>query len=224
MNNFDKSSILKELHQDEEELHKDERLIKITFVIIAILILAIVGIASYLIFKSITDKKPVTTVVNKIIRESILVTQTISPSPVSEIPSPTKPVVVNTTNIKSTASKDYYINIGTGVNKSSDWTDVGGAITTADIGQYQNIKDVYFETSINVPSSNGTVSVRLYNTTDKHPVWNSEVTKNGTSDTYLFVSPSVSYDVGPKMYQVQMKSQLNVAANLVQSRLHIVTK
>ncbi|RJQ24762.1 hypothetical protein C4577_07055 [Candidatus Parcubacteria bacterium] len=220
----DIAPILEELHRDEKRIYKDEKLVKVMFIVIVILILIIGGAVSYLFIKSSSEKKTIKTIINEVIREPNpnIVTPTPTPSPIPT-PSPT-PTPTPTPAQKTSAAKDYYVNIGSGSNTSADWKDVEGAITTADIGQYQNIKEVSLEASINVPTANGTVSVRLYNKTDKHPVWNSEVTKNSTSDDYIFISPALNYDTGPKLYQVQMKSQLGVKANLVYSRLHIVTK
>ncbi|EKD86984.1 MAG: hypothetical protein ACD_37C00088G0007 [uncultured bacterium] len=130
----------------------------------------------------------------------------------------------STEETKKTTTKDHYINIGSGTNQSSDWTDVSGALTTADIGQYPDIKEVHFEAFINVPTANGSVSVRLFNKTNSYLVSNSEIIRDGIVETYHFISPALIYDVGPKLYQVQMKSQLNVLANLVSARIHIVTE
>ncbi len=218
MSDIDNTEILDELYHEEAELKKDEKLAKRTILVFAILILAIIGVVSLLSYKFFTYK-PTATVYNKIV-------QTIpasAVSPTSEITSPT-PVTTKTTGGQTQTQKDYYINIGYGTNQSGDWSDVAGAIITADITQYSNIKSVYFEPSVNVPSANGNVSIRLYNVTDKHPVWNSEITRTAVADTNLFISPLLSYDTGPKLYQVQMKTEMNVTANLIQSRIHVVTK
>ena len=119
--------------------------------------------------------------------------------------------------------KDYFIPLGSGTNQTSDWADVPGIQATVDLGKYQNINEIHFEASVYVPTANEWVSVRLYNMTDKHPVWYSEVTMNGNASAYL-ISPSIIYDAGPKTYQVQMKTQLQAPANLVQSRIHISLK
>lgn len=215
---LDNSAILEELKKDEEELHKDEKRATLAFVLGMCFVLFLIAGASYFIIKSIAANKSTQTLVKEI-TVSITVTPTLAPSALTT----PAPVINQTTNVSTT--HDYYINLGYGSNQSTDWTDVAGATTTADIGQYQNIKDVSFEAFINVPTANGTVSVRLFNETDKHPVWNSELTRDGTSSTYQFISPPVSYDIGPKLYQVQMKSQFsNVLANLVSARIHIVTK
>jgi hypothetical protein len=121
------------------------------------------------------------------------------------------------------AVKDYYISLGSGTTQSNDWVDVPGIQAVIDFGQYPHIKEIHFEVSVYVPSANEWVSVRLYNETDKHPVWNSQVTTDATTTAYL-TSPAISYDTGQKFYQVQMQTQLQVPATLVQSRLHIVLR
>lgn len=217
---LDNSSILEEIHEDEEKLLRDEKRVKAALILMSVFVLILLAGVSYLIVRSITGKESTPAIV-KVIQPSISVAPTASPSSLTT-PTPASAISIETTN-KSTV-KDNYINLGSGSNQSTDWVDVSGTLTTADIGQYQNIKEVHFEAFINVPTANGSVSVRLFNKTDKHPVWNSEVTRDGTSETYHFISPAVTYDTGPKLYQVQMKTQFGVLANLTSSRIHVVTK
>lgn len=134
--------------------------------------------------------------------------------------SPT-PTNTTSTTVMQNAVKNYYISLGSGTVQGSDWTDVPGVQAIVDFGQYPHIKEIHFEVSVYVPTANESVSVRLYNVTDKHPVWNSEVTTNATTTAYL-TSPAISYNTGSKFYQVQMKTQLKVPATLVQSRIHIL--
>lgn len=215
------SAILEELHEDEEKLRRDERKAKIAFFLSLVLILVSLGGVSYLIFQSKAEKKPPATIINAV------------PSPLSEAPTaspsssqitPAQVPVTSSGESKKSSPRDYYINIGSGSSQSLDYTDVSGALTTADINGYDNIKEVHFEAFINVPTANGKVSVRLFNKTDNYAVWNSEITRDGTKETYQFISPSLIYDRGPRLYQVQMKSQLNVLINLVSSRIRIITE
>lgn len=213
------SDILEELHEDEEKLKRDERRAKIAFVLSSVLILISFGGIAYLISQSEAYKKTAATEINPVL----------SPSPEAPTPTPSPspsltPITTSQETTKKSETKDYYINIGSGSSQSLDWTDVSGALTTADINGYDNIKEVHFEAFINVPTANGKVSVRLFNKTDNYAVWNSEVTRDGTRDTYQFISPSLIYDRGPRLYQVQIKSELNVLVNLVSSRVRIITE
>lgn len=122
-------------------------------------------------------------------------------------------------NTQSTA-KDYFIPLGSGSSQASDWTDVPGAQVELDFASFSHIKAVYFETSVYVPSANESVSIRLYNVTDNHPVWNSDVMMDSGTTAHL-ISPALSYDTGLKLYQVQMKTQLQAPANLVQALIHV---
>lgn len=120
-------------------------------------------------------------------------------------------------------AKEYFVPLGSGSSTASDWTDVPGVQANINFDQYQNIKEVRFEASVYLPYSGQIVSVRLFNKTDKHPVWYSELTSDGKDSSYLISQPVV-YDNGEKQYQVQMKTQLQAQANLVQSRIHILLK
>ncbi|MEK7559525.1 MAG: hypothetical protein AAB521_04425 [Patescibacteria group bacterium] len=143
--------------------------------------------------------------------DCITPTPTITPSKKSSIP------VVQESNVK-----EYFVPFGSGSGQAVDWADVVGLTANVDLGGYQNIKEIRFEVSINVLTANQIVSVRLFNNTDKHPVWNSEVTMSGGA-SYLVSSPII-YDNGSKLYQVQLKTQLGYPANISQSRLHIILK
>ncbi len=124
--------------------------------------------------------------------------------------------------VSTSAAKEYFVPLGTGTNATGDWTDVAGASAYVDTAQYPKIKNVVFEATVSVPTGNQTVYVRLFNATDKHPVWFSDVSMNTTGPLLLTSSP-ITLDKGNKLYQVQMKTQLKFTANLSQSRIHITT-
>ena len=129
--------------------------------------------------------------------------------------------VLGTTDTVATVNtvKEFYVPLGTGTVGSTDWTDVKGAAAHIDTKLYGKFKKVTFEASISVPS--GTASVRLFNATDKHPVWYSEMTLSNAGPE-LLTSSGITLDGGNKLYQVQMKSQLGATTNLLQSRVHTI--
>lgn len=128
-----------------------------------------------------------------------------------------------TTTTASFATKEFFIPIGSGLNKTDDWEDISGVQVYVDSTKYGRIKKVVFEVSVRVPTKNQWVNVRLFNATDKHPVWFSEVFFPGGSDAKLLVSDPITLDQGEKLYKVQMKTQLKHEAFLDQSRIHITT-
>lgn len=142
-------------------------------------------------------------------------------STVTPAPSPT---ALPLQNSNSSQTKEYYVPFGSGSGSSADWQDVPGLQASIDSNAYGSIKSVKFEASLHIPNGNQTVSVRLYNSTDNHPVWNSEVNFNGNINSMLVVSSNVNLDSGNKLYKVQMKTQLQFQAILDQSRLHITTQ
>lgn len=129
--------------------------------------------------------------------------------------------VLGTSDVAVSSVKEAYIPLGTGENTTTDWADIKGAAAYVNTGAYGTMKKVTFEASIGVPSGNQTAYVRLYNATDKHPVWYSEMSMAGAGPELLISTP-VTLDSGNKLYQVQMKSQLGAAANLLQARMHIL--
>lgn len=122
----------------------------------------------------------------------------------------------------STTTKESFIPLGSGSSSSLDWEDVPGAQAYVDSTAYQTIKAVTFEASLYTPTGNQTAYARLYNVSDKHPVWNSEVRIDG-GNPQLKISSPISLDAGSKLYIVQMKTQLQARTNLENARVHILT-
>lgn len=203
-------------------IEKDEKEIKIGFTLSGLLIIVLLANVAYLnlFIVKISSSKP---------SEPIAVKATPIPTPSeSASPSPT-PVTVtslppNQNSPTSIKTKDYFVNLGSGTNQSLDWGDVTGTLNTFDIAQYENIKEVHLESNIDVPTANGIVSVRLFNKTGNYAVWNSERSVQAQTKGDLIISQNIIYDIGPKLYQIQMKSQFGVPANLLQARLHIVAQ
>ncbi len=120
--------------------------------------------------------------------------------------------------------KELFVPIGSGTNSSDDWEDVPGLQVIVDTAQYNKIKSSFFEASVYVPSGNQIVYVRLYNLTDKHPVWFSELTFANANTSQQLTSDKITLDSGNKAYKVQMKTQLKIPATLNSSRIRIITE
>lgn len=120
--------------------------------------------------------------------------------------------------------REFFVPIGSGTNSSSDWEDVPGLQVVVDTAQYGKIKNAYFEAAVYVPNGNEIVSVRLYNVTDKHPVWFSELTFPNANTSQQLTSDNITLDSGNKAYKVQMKTQLKIPASLNSSRIRILTQ
>lgn len=202
------------------EIHEDEKRVKIAFIIIGLFLVILLASVAYLALQSVNNQKAASTTNQTALSPSTIPTPTISPTPIvtiTESPLSPTPIVI----VKEPAIKDYFIPFGSGTDQTSDWADVSALQATIDFDNYPNIKEVRFEVSVNIPTANQTASVRLFNKTDQHPVWNSEVT---TTNNVYTVSQPIIYDKGSKTYQVQMKTQLQYLANLDLARLHIILK
>ncbi len=134
----------------------------------------------------------------------------------------------STSTTKATATKapqplENYVPLGTGSTTNNEWEDISGAEGYINTQSYPNISTVYFETSLRIPTKNGRVYARLYNVTDKHPVWNSEVSTDQDKSTFVGSSP-ITLDAGNKVYRVQMKTTLQYESILDFARVKIITK
>lgn len=103
--------------------------------------------------------------------------------------------------------KEAFVPLSTGSTQANDWEDIPGMTATINTANYSKIKSTVFEIALRIPTANGTVYARLFNKTDKHPVWFSEVTSEGPLSTIK--KATVTLDNGEKLYQVQMKNTLS---------------
>ncbi len=119
------------------------------------------------------------------------------------------------------SSKEYYITLGSGSTKSNVWQDMAGAEAFIDTANHPAIKSVTFEVFLNIPTANGIVSAKLYNVTDKHDVWFSEVRSEGPVLTKK--EATITLEPGAKTYRVMGLSTLKYDANIENARIRIVT-
>lgn len=128
------------------------------------------------------------------------------------------------TSFSPSPASESFINIGTGSYSSEyDWGDVPGAQVSFDAGAYGQIKTAVLEATVTTPNGNEDVQLRLYNDTDKHPVWGSDLSFPSGDPVRFKVSSNMSLDPGSKIYKIQMKTQFATNANLDVARVHITT-
>ena len=126
-----------------------------------------------------------------------------------------------TVTVPSSLSKEYYVPLGSGEVTSLDWVEITGAEAYIDKSKYGRIKEVSFEANLRMPSATGSVYAMLFNMTDKHPVWNSEV--SSISQTGERVSAKINLDEGNKLYRLKMKLSIPHKGVCDLARVKIVT-
>lgn len=137
----------------------------------------------------------------------------------------TKTVVERETQtIVQTAQKEIFIPIGSGSTNSNSYVELAGLEVSIDTNKYSSIESVVFEGSIWVQGGNGKMYTQLYNITDKHPVWNSDISTSSPT-AVLSISSKINLDAGLKTYRVQAKTNLTeFAAHVENSRIKITLK
>lgn len=125
--------------------------------------------------------------------------------------------------LQSVSAKEYYVTFGSGQTGNDQYEDVPGLTAYIDSTKYGKIKSVTFEATIRIPTANGRIYVQLFNATDQHPVWFSEVSAEGTT-SQLITSPPITLDSGNKLYKVQAKTTLKYSSLIDQARIHIITQ
>ncbi len=119
--------------------------------------------------------------------------------------------------------KEFFVSFGSGSTTAREWLEMIGLETYIDSSQYGSIKEVVFEASLNIPNGNQRGYARLFNVTDGHMVWNSEVSLEGGTPGLVISSP-LTLSPGKKLYRVQMKTTVGDVAILTQSRIKITTQ
>lgn len=126
-----------------------------------------------------------------------------------------------TPNTQTSSSKEVFIPLGTGSTKSTSWLDLPGVEVYIDTSKYKNIKEANFEVTLRIPTANGKAFARLYNVTDSHPVWFSEISAEGQSGI-LVKSSNISFDSGNKLYRIQLYSTMGFEVFLDNARIKII--
>jgi len=200
------------------------KILLIVIVFLVLLNLAYIDVLTFLEPKSDIDK---TSVVQKSVQEENNVCPQSCVSQIYEATASyklaaTTPAVITKETKAPARVKEFFIPFGSGSGSASDWQDIEGLQAYIDSTNYEEVKTVTFEASLRIPTGNQTAYVRLFNKTDKHPVWFSEVSLTGGT-AQLLISEPITLDKDNKLYQVQMKTQLKYQALLDQARIHIIT-
>lgn len=121
----------------------------------------------------------------------------------------------------SSQAKEIYIPLGQGSTESQEWVEIPGAEAVINKNNFLKIKSVIFEVSLRIPTGNGRVYAKLFNVTEKHDVWFSEVWAE-SSQSKREESKPLTLGSGRHLYRVMMKSTMGYEAILDQARLKIV--
>ncbi|KKR87217.1 hypothetical protein A2875_04930 [Candidatus Gottesmanbacteria bacterium RIFCSPHIGHO2_01_FULL_46_14] len=134
-------------------------------------------------------------------------------------PAPTLPTFIQG---PISQAKEYYIPLGSGTTKSNEYVALDGAQVYIDTALYDSIKRVTFEVFLRNPTGNGRTYAKLFNATDKHDVWFSEVYFEGGG--LVRKEATITLEPGNKLYQVYLKSSLAYDVYVDNARIHIITQ
>lgn len=134
----------------------------------------------------------------------------------------TSPAEKEIQTVESRKAQEFIIPLGSGSTSSNEYVPIPGAEAYIDTSLYQNIKKVIFETYTSIPTANGEVYVKLYNSTDKHDVWYSE--RSSQTEVVVMKEGEISLDKGKKLYRVMLKSTMAYEARLQNARIRIITE
>lgn len=127
--------------------------------------------------------------------------------------------IVQSLQIKT--PREYYIPLGSGSTTKNNFDNLTATETTIDPNNYGTIKEAYFIASLRNPTQNGQVETQIYNVTDNHPVWGSQVIMKGPVSQTI-TSDKITLAQGLKLYRVQLKSTLSFDAYLDNAKIRII--
>lgn len=117
--------------------------------------------------------------------------------------------------------QQIFIPIGDGSTTSNSYATLPGVQVTIDSSKYSGIASIYFEANLSVTGGNGMAYAQLYDITQNHPVWFSQISSNSPAGS-LQTSPSINLDPGVNTYVVQAYTTLNqYPANVSTARIQI---
>lgn len=119
------------------------------------------------------------------------------------------------------APKEFVISLGSGMTRNNEWEAIPGAEVYIDTDKYQKIRTVIFESSMYIPTANGRMYAKIFNATDKHDVWFSEMSMEG--NTVIRPQATVSLDKGNKLYRLMAKSSLKYDALILNAVIRVIT-
>ena len=210
-----------------------ENKLKIFSIVVAVLLLADLAVVNFKVFSppkpilaptpESTPEAEVTTVSNAPLQEGGC-----SPDCLAAISAATKeakaPVAQPTqgTAVGLTV-KEFYIPFGSGSTKNNEWVELPGVEAVIDSANFFSVKSIIMEATLRIPSANGRVYAKLYDVTNKHDVWFSEVWAEGSTN-YRAESAVINLSSGRNLYRLMMKSTMGYEAILDLARLKIVLK
>lgn len=130
-----------------------------------------------------------------------------------------EPTVALTSTQKPKKQMVNIVTLGGGITQSSDWEELPGTEIVLRGSDFPGTTRVYFEAIMHIPTGNGQMSAKLYNVTDKHDVWFSEVSAVGSQASRF--EAQISIEPEQKVYRVKVKSSLGYQAVLDTARMRI---
>lgn len=124
-------------------------------------------------------------------------------------------------DIQSNAVEEVYIPLGTATTQFANYQSVPGLEAQIDLTKYPNIATATFEASVTNPNASQQVWLQLFDATNNHPVWYSQVTYQGGGSSTLISSP-ITLSTGNVTYQVQAQTQLQAPTQITNARVHLI--
>lgn len=115
----------------------------------------------------------------------------------------------------------WYIPLGSGMSLKDQYEDLLSVQAYIDTASYPSIQKAYFEVFLRNPTGNGYAQAKLFNVTDKHDVWFSEVTFEGGGTALK--TAQIILEPGNKLYRVMLRSSLKYDVYVENVRIKIVS-
>jgi len=136
--------------------------------------------------------------------------------------SPTRSPGASVQSAPLATTKEFYIPLGSGRTTSREFAELVGVEAVINTANYPRIQSVLFEASMHLFPGNGRMTAKLYNITDRHDVWFSELSTDGGS--IVKKETPITLENGEKLYRVMVQSTLGYEAIVDNARVRIITE
>jgi hypothetical protein len=146
-----------------------------------------------------------------------------SPTPAPLPLTPSSSPVTHQAPTSKTRHVGYFPIPGSGSQLAYDWYTLPSTDFYFDPADFPGLKEIFFEANIHLLNGNGTAFVRLFDTTNKFIVQNSQIQTSNQTSTAV-VSQPVTFHSGKSLIKVQVKSLTADTAIFDSGRLKIISE
>ncbi len=120
----------------------------------------------------------------------------------------------------TTKIREYHIHMGSGASTETTWHSLTSTTQIINSNNYPGSIVAKLYATVLIPNGNMFSDMRLYNETDKYPIFGSTIRFDGGGEQFLSTN-RFALPVGEKKYSIQIKNQIQADTKITNSTLLI---